>query len=617
MPHGGSSIQHRVPLEEFFGNPAFDRPQYSPDGTWIAFLAPWKEALNIHLQSSGEEQVRRLTGDSRRGIRFYQWQPDNAHILYLQDDDGDENYHLYQVNIHTGETRDLTPAPGIRAEILANNPYFPDEILIAMNMVNPQYFDVYRMNLRDGTKNLAAANPGDVFRWVADNNLTVRVAQAFTSDGHLEIRVKQDALAPWEVLDRWHIDDLYGNSGVMGFTEDNKSIYCISSAGASTARLLEVEIASGKTKVLAEDGRLDINDAITHPLTHAIVAAQFFHCRSEWRIIDDSLEKDFSVLKETLENDFTLCSSTSSFQQWIIRHEKDRQPAAFYTYDRVMGELSFLAYSFPSLEKFQLSETKPFSCSARDGMELHGYLTLPPCAGADRMPFVVFVHGGPWGRDYWGYDPEVQWLASRGYGVLQINFRGSTGFGRNYFNAGNREWGGKMHTDILDGKNWAIRQGFADPARIAVLGMSYGGYEVLSALAFTPDEFRCGVDIFGPSNLISLLDSIPLYMTPLKAKYRHRMGDIEQDRELLISRSPLFKAGDIKAPLLIAQGSRDVRVKKKESDQIVAALKEKGKIVEYIEFRNEGHGFFNPANRLNLYRAIEEFFEKYLLGEER
>jgi len=383
---------------------------------------------------------------------------------------------------------------------------------------------------------------------------------------------------------------------------------------ANAARLLEVDLASGKSNVIAEDKQYDVAWVVTHPKTHKLEAVMFIRQRTEWTVIDKSLQADFDALRKVHDGDFYIDSRDLADNTWIVSYAVDNAPVLSYAYDRASKKATFLFSDRPALEKYKLANMQPISLQARDEMAIYGYLTLPVGLEPRNLPMVLNVHGGPWLRDMWGLENEVQWLANRGYAVLQINFRGSWGYGKAYLNAGDREWAGKMHDDLIDGKNWAVKQGYADPKQVCIMGLSYGGYATLVGLTFTPDDFVCGVDRFGISNLVTWLSTIPTYWEPVKALHKKRVGDVETEQEFLKSRSPLFKADQIKAPLLIGHGANDPFVKQAESDQIVEAMRKNGKPVEYIVFPDEGHGFARPENQLIFYAAAEPFLAKYLGG---
>jgi dipeptidyl aminopeptidase/acylaminoacyl peptidase len=601
-----------IPRELLFGNPERAQPRLSPDGAKLAYLAPHNGVLNVWVRTIGKEDDHVITADKKRGIRFYTWQYDGKHVLYIQDRDGDENWHLYQTNLETKLTRDLTPFEGVQAQPIAHEPEFPDVYLAGLNIRDRRLHDVYRINLKTGAVELDTQNPGDVAGWTTDNNLQVRAAHIYAPDGGTVIRIRDNPKAPWREFQKWGADETFG--GLAGFTPDNKGAWVISSVGANAARLLEVDLATGKSKVIAEDAQYDVAGIMEHPRTRKLEAVSFVRARTEWQVLDKSVEADFEALRKVRDGDFTVGSRDLADKAWLVGYVVDDGPVAYYAYDRATKKATFLFTNRPALEKFKLAKMQPISFQSRDGLTIHGYLSLPPDKEPRNLPMVLNVHGGPWGRDTWGLNNEVQWLTNRGYAVLQINFRGSTGYGKAFLNAGDREWGGKMHDDLIDGKNWAVQQGYADPKKICIYGGSYGGYATLVGVTFTPDEFACGVDIVGPSNIVTLIQTIPPYWEPVKAIFKKRVGDIEKDKEFLESRSPLFKADQIKVPLLIAQGANDPRVKQAESDQIVAAMRKNNKPVEYIVFPDEGHGFARPENRLKFYAAAEAFLGKYLGG---
>jgi dipeptidyl aminopeptidase/acylaminoacyl peptidase len=601
-----------IPRETLFGNPEKTQAKISPNGKLLAYLAPDKGVLNVWVRTLGQEDDKVVTADKKRGIRIYDWQQDSEHVLYMQDFDGDENWHVYQTNLKTKNTRDLTPFQGVAAQGFSTDPNFPDQILVPLNIRDRRLHDMYRINLKNGAVEMDTENSGDVAGFTQDNQFRVRVAQVFLPDGGTEIRVRDDEKSPWHTFLKWGPDESFG--GVAAFTPDNRGVYLISSVDANAARLLEIELATGKQAVIAEDRQYDVNGILTHPTKHTLEAVEFVRDKSEWMLIDKSLQADVDAIRKVHDGEFYIVSRDLEDETWIVNYVVDDGPIPFYVYDRTNKKATFLFSNRPALEKYKLAKMQPVSFPARDGMTIHGYLTLPVGLEPKNLPMVLNVHGGPWGRDTWGLDNEAQWLANRGYAVLQINFRGSTGYGKAFVNAGDREWAGKMHADLIDGKNWAVKQGYADGKKVCIMGGSYGGYATLVGVTFTPDEFACGVDIVGPSNLVTLLSTIPPYWTPIKSLFKKRVGDLETEQEFLKSRSPLFKADQIKAPLLIGQGANDPRVKQAESDQIVAAMRKNRKPVEYIVFPDEGHGFARPENRLIFYAAAEPFLAKYLGG---
>lgn len=598
-----------IPRSVLFGNPERSSPQISPDGTMLGYLAPDQGVLNVWVRTLGKADDRVITNDRKRGIRNFAWQYDSKNILYGQDQNGDENWRVYQTNVATKQTRDLTPYEKVRADIVALEPTHPDVLLVQMNKRDPKLFDIHRVDLKTGEVTLDTENPGDVAGFEADHDLQVRAAQVTTPDGGTVIRVRDDAKSPWRELMKWGPEETLGN--VTDFTPDNHSLLVISSLDANAARLLSVDLATGKRTVLAEDPQFDVAFTISQPKTNKLQAVVFLRERRDLHLIDKSLEADLNALKQVRDADISNISRDLADDKWIVAYEGDDAPIYYYLYDRPTKKTTLLFSNRPAMEQYKLAKVKPIQYKARDGMTIYGYLTTPADREAKNLPMVVFPHGGPWGRDLWGYDPYAQWLANRGYAVLQPNFRASTGYGKQYLNAGDRQWAGTMHTDLLDGKEWVVKQGIADEKKVCIMGGSYGGYATLAGVAFSPDAFACGVDIVGPSNLNTLLKTIPPYWSTILAVFHKRMGDNEA---FLKSQSPLFKADQIKAPLLIGQGANDPRVNKAESDQIVAAMRKNQKPVEYYVFPDEGHGFARPENRTAFNAASEEFLAKYLGG---
>jgi dipeptidyl aminopeptidase/acylaminoacyl peptidase len=598
-----------IPRSVLFGNPERSSPIVSPDGTQLAYLAPVNGVLNVWVRTLGQDDDRSVTSDNKRGVHVFAWQYDNRHILYAQDADGDENWRVYQTGIATKQTINLTPFENVQASIVGYEWDEPDTLLVQMNQRDESLFDVYRLDLQTRELKLDTENPGDVAAWHADHELQVRAAQIMTADGSTVIRVREDSSAPWRELIQWGPDETFG--GVFGFTPDNRKLWIATSLNANAARLLEVDIETGAQRVVAADSQFDISGIETEPKSDKLQAARFVKQRLSYEFIDSDIKADFELLQAAHPGDIGHLSRTLDDTKWVVTYSRDDGPLEWYLYDRPARAASLLFSARPDLEKYQLSTMKPIEYAARDGMTIYGYLTVPAGMKAEKLPMVLLVHGGPWHRDVWGYNPWAQWLSNRGYVVLQPNFRGSTGYGKQYINAGDRQWAGAMHTDLLDAKQWAVQQGIADPNRVCIMGGSYGGYATLAALAFSPGEFSCGVDIVGPSNLNTLLATIPPYWSTMVAAFHKRMGDNEA---FLNSQSPIFKAHQIKAPLLIGQGGNDPRVKQAESDQIVEAVRGNGEPVEYYIFADEGHGFVRPENDMAFNAAVERFLAKYLDG---
>ncbi len=602
-----------IPREILFGNPVKTSPQISPDGTMMAYLAPVNNVLNVWVGKIGSDDYEPVTKDTDRGVRFYFWAADNKHIMYIQDKGGDENWRLYATNLETRETRDLTPYENVQVQIVDRDKHFPNELLIGMNKENPQVHDVYHLDLVSGELSLVAKNPGNFLGWVSDTNFKVRGALAATPDGGTELMVRENEQADWRKLIIWNPDDAL-TSAPVGFTKDGQSLYLEDSRNVNASRLVKMNIATGEISKIAEDPQYDVGSVMIHPDTYEVQAVAFNKDRVEWVVLDQSIKQDFDNIRDIHRGDFGIISRDNADATWILAFTVDNGPVPFYAYDRRARKASFLFDNQPDLNKYTLATMEPISFTSRDGMTVHGYLTLPPGKGRTNLPTVLDVHGGPWGRDAWGYNPEGQWFANRGYACLQVNFRGSTGYGKDFLNAGDKEWGRDMHNDLVDAVHWAIEQGIADPQKVAIYGGSYGGYAALVGATFTPDLFCCAVDIVGPSNLITLIRTIPPYWSTFLATFHKRVGNPDTEEEFLKSRSPLFKVDQIKIPMLIAQGANDPRVKQAESEQIVNAMKSKGIDYEYMLFPDEGHGFAKPENRLKFYAVAEKFLAKHLGG---
>jgi len=602
-----------IPREILFGNPVKSSPKISPDGTRMAYLAPVDNVLNVWVKTIDKEDDKAVTKDDDRGIRIYFWAEDNKHIMYLQDVGGNENWRLYAVNLETDEIRDLTPYEDVQVRILDHNKHFPNELLIQMNKDNPQFHDVYHLELATGELKLVGKNPGNFLGWMTDANFKVRGSLAATPDGGYDLMIRETEKAKWKKLISWDSENTL-TSGPLTFSQDGKYLYLIDSREANAGRLVKFEIKTANIEVMAEDPQYDISDVMIHPDTYEPQAVSFTKARKEWVVLDESIKNDFEAISNLDHGDFFIYDRDNADDTWLVGFTKDDGPVSYYAFDRLEKKGTFLFESRPVLNEYTLAPIEPISFTAEDGMTIHGYITYPTGKGRKNLPMVLNVHGGPWYRDTWGYNPEAQWFANRGYACLQVNFRGSTGYGKDFINAADKEWGGKMHDDLVDGVNWVIEQDIADPKKVAIYGGSYGGYAALVGATFTPDLFCCAVDIVGPSNLLTWITSIPPYWSTMRAILYKRIGNPETEAEFLKSRSPLFKVDQIKIPMLIAQGANDPRVPQAESEQIVEALKEKGIDYEYMLFPDEGHGFAKPENRLKFYAAAEKFLAKYLGG---
>lgn len=602
-----------IPREVVFGNPEKASPRLSPDGTQISYLAPVDDVLNVWVGTIGKEDARPVTEDTLRGIRRYFWSGDSKHIMYLQDDGGDENWLLCTVDIETKVTNCLTPFEDVQIQIVDRNKNFPDQLLIGMNKDNPQVHDVYHLQLSTGELTKVAKNPGNYLGWVTDAEFQVRGCLAATAEGGYDFLIRESGEGEFKTLVTWGPDDAMV-SGPMGFTKDGKSVYLIDSREVNAGRLLQMNIASGDIDVIAEDPQYDVGGIIQNPDSYEIEAVIFSKDRQETVIIDESIRADLDAIGKIHDGDMFISSRDDADDTWLIGFDTDDGPISYYSFDRDTKQATFLFDHRPVLREYTLSKMEPIQFTSRDGLTIHGYITYPPNKERKNLPMVLNVHGGPWYRDKWGYNAEAQWLANRGYICFQVNFRGSTGYGKDFLNASNKEWGGKMHDDLVDAVKWAVDQGIADSNRVAIYGGSYGGYAALVGATFTPDLFCCAVDIVGPANLVSWITSIPPYWSSFRAILYKRVGNPDTEEEFLKSRSPLYKADQIKIPMLIAQGANDPRVPQAESEQIVEALKANNVEYEYMLFEDEGHGFAIPENRLEFYAAAEKFLAKHLGG---
>ena len=601
-----------IPRDVLFGNPERFSPRISPDGTRLAYLAPHQGVLNVWVGPVGGDEFEVVTDDRDRGIRTFEWARDNRHLLYLQDKGGDENWRLYDVDLTTRAVRDLTPFDNVQAQIIAIEPTHPTRVLVGLNRDNPQLHDVYALDLATGELEKLVENPGFI-GWVADADLQVRAAAAPQPDGGIVLVVRDSSEGDWRALLQIGQEDALATQ-VLGFDEPGTGLYAITSIDCNAARLVDIEVATGEMEVLSEDPQYDATGVWVHPTTREPEAVMFLRDRVGYEVLADDVFEDMDKIRSIHPGDPVRESTDDSNQVWVLGFTADNGPVRYYAYDRRTRKSTFLFSHRPALEEYELASMEPFKFTAGDGLTVHGYLSFPPGVERHNLPTVLNVHGGPWARDAWGFNPEAQWFANRGYLCVQVNYRGSTGYGKEFLNAGNREWGGKMHDDLIDAVDWVVEAGYADRERIAIYGGSYGGYAALVGATFTPDVFRCAVDIVGPSNIKTLIESIPPYWAPLIAQFHTRVGNPETDTEFMWSRSPLSRVDQIKIPMLIAQGANDPRVKQAESEQIVEAMREKGIAHEYMLFEDEGHGFAKPENRLRFYTAAERFLAQHLGG---
>jgi dipeptidyl aminopeptidase/acylaminoacyl peptidase len=601
-----------IPKEVLFGNPERAQARISPDGTRMSYLAPENGVLNVWVKTIGQDDDHVVTQDTLRGIRIHFWAQDNKHVLFMQDVGGDENFHVYSVNLDDGTIRDLTPFEGVRAQPVALDPNYPDQMLVSMNKRDPRLFDIFNVSLQTGEAELVGENPGDIVGWLPDTKFKVRGAIRTTADGGFDVLVRAAESDTFGVL--FHLGPEDTGTDVHGFTPDGKGLYVADSRGADHTQLKVIDIATQKEKLIIANPKVDVGAVMIHPTKYNVQAVSFNYDRDEWTVVDSSIADDFDAIRGIYSGEFSIVSRDLADDVWLVAYSSDVQPTRYYAYNRDSKEGTYLFTTRPKLEQYTLAPMKFVEIESRDGLTLPCFLTLPVGIEGKDLPLVLNVHGGPWARDYWGYNPEVQWMANRGYAVLQVNYRGSSGFGKTFLHAGDKEWGRKMQDDLTDAVKWAIDKGYADSRKVAIYGGSYGGYAALAGAAFTPDLYTCAVDIVGPSNILTLLASIPPYWEPMLNMFYQRVGDPATEEDMLKERSPLFSADKIDIPMLIGQGANDPRVKQAESEQIVAALKANEQYVEYVVYPDEGHGFARPENRLDFYGKSEVFLARYLNG---
>ena len=611
-----------IPRTVLFGNPERALVRLSPDGKYLSYLAPVNGVLNVWVAPVDDlPSARPVTADTVRGIRIYQWAYTNQHICFLQDKGGDENWRLFSVDIANGQTLDLTPMEKVQARLLQLSPEFPNEVLLGLNDRNEQLHDIYRLNLVTGERSLVVQNDAGFADFVTDRHFQVRLAMAMTPEGGINV-MKHNPDGEWTEFMQIGMEDTLTTNPV-DFDQSGENVYLLDSRSRDTSALFKVNLQNGAAELLAEDSRFDAAGALVHPITHEVQAVRFDYDRVRWQILDPAIQPDLDYLSGVADGEIDVVSRTEDDRFWIVVFVMDNGPVRYYRYDHSERRAEFLFVNRGDLEKYPLAKMHPVVIPARDGLNLVSYYTLPvgsdvvhPGKPAQPLPMVLFVHGGPWGRDGWGLNPYHQWFANRGYAVLAVNFRGSTGFGKNFTNAGNLEWGGKMHDDLIDAVEWAVNAGIAARDQVAIAGGSYGGYATLVGLTFTPDTFACGIDIVGPSNIITLLETIPPYWAPMVNMFTSRVGDFrtEEGKAFLAQRSPLNFADRIRRPLLIGQGANDPRVKQSEADQIVRAMQEKQIPVSYVLYPDEGHGFARPENNLSFNAIIELFLSRIFEG---
>ncbi len=609
MPTGMPPL---IPREVLLGNPKRWQPTLSPEGTRIAYLAPNEsDALQIWVRTLGKSDDRCVSAE-RRSIQNYEWAWDSKTIFYRQDNEGDENFHIYVIDLETGNARDLTPWRGVRCQNTMTSAKRPGEILAVLNVRDRKLMDVWRIDLRTGAATLEVENPGNVERWVADDDLVVCAARVRTPDDGFEVRVRTDSASPWRTLlstapDEWVLP--------LGFNQDGRDLVLLSSLGSDTIRVVAREIESGDESVIAAMDGFDAESVMIHPIRGVVDAVSFPPARRQWRVIDRGVAADFDAIRSLDDGDFRIVSRDFDDRKWIVEFQSAHRSTRYFLWDRAAKKADFLFSDRPKLDQLQLAEVRPIKYRARDGMEVHGYLAIPAGLEPRNLPLVLNVHGGPWLRDYWTLNLWTQLLANRGYAVLQPNFRGSMGYGMKHLHAGDRQWGLSMQDDLTDAVGWAGDEGIADRERIAIIGLSYGGYAAVAGAAFTPDLYKCAIDLCGNCNLFTMIRSFPPHIA-MRSLWNARVGnpDDPADNELLTNASPIFAADRIRIPLLIALGANDSRVKQSEAEQIVAAIEKSGGTATYVLYPDEGHGLVRPANQMDFLARVETFLAEQLGG---
>jgi dipeptidyl aminopeptidase/acylaminoacyl peptidase len=610
-----------IPRKLLFGNPERAAGAISPDGRWLGYVAPDDGVLNVFVAPREHpENAKVVTHDRQRGVRQFWFAYDGTHLLYPQDEGGNENFHIFSVDLDSGKQSDLTPFKNARADLDKLSPKHPHELLINANDRNPKYFDPLRIDLRTGKRTRELKNDSYA-GFTSDDDFNLRLASKSLADGSSEW-FQRTSHGNWKSIGKVPQADAL-TTNPLGFTRDGKTLYILDSRGRDTAALFALDWASSKRTLLYEDAHADVGGVLADVKTGTARAVSINYLRNEWMLLDPSLRKDFNYLKTLGDGEIDVVSQSADDGYWVVLLSRSDASPKYYLYDRTAGKAELWFDARPALAQAKLAAMHPVEIPARDGLKLVSYYTLPRQADVDGsgkpthpVPLVLLVHGGPWGRDVYGYNRYHQWLANRGYAVLSVNYRASTGFGKEFVNAGDLQWGRKMHDDLLDAVDWAVSHGITTREQVAIMGGSYGGYATLAGLTMTPGTFACGVDIVGPSNLFTLLQSIPPYWTSFRAQFYTRMGNPEtqQGRTLLKERSPLTYADKITKPLLIGQGKNDPRVNINESEQIVKAMQAKNIPVTYVLYPDEGHGFVRPENNTSFNAVAEQFLSAKCLG---
>jgi dipeptidyl aminopeptidase/acylaminoacyl peptidase len=607
-----------IPMKDFFRNPEKTAFKISQNGEYFSYLAPYENRLNIFIQPIDGDSAVRITSEKARDIAGYFW-ANNNRLLFLKDTGGDENFSLYGVNRDGSEMKELTEIPNVRTMIIDDLREIEKEVIVGLNKRDPRVFDPYRLNIETGEMKMLAENPGNIQGWLTDHEGKLRGAVGIEEGVNTTLLYRNTEDDDFKVVLK---NNFKNELNPYFFTFDNKKIYAVSNLGRDKEVPVIFDPKTGEIeKVLYENDEYDVNGLSYSRKRKVLTTASYTSWKRERHFFDEETRKLFKRLEKDLgEYEIAITDVDKEEKRIIVRTYSDRSQGAYYFYDSETDELKKIADVSPWIEESNMSRTIPIKYQSRDSLTIHGYLTLPKgytMKTAKNFPVVVNPHGGPWYRDSWGFNPEVQFLANRGYAVLQMNFRGSTGYGKKFWESSFKQWGLSMQNDITDGVKWLIEKGIADQDRIAIYGGSYGGYATLAGMTFTPDLYAAGVDYVGVSNLFTFMKTIPPYWEPMLDMMYEMVGDPEKDSMQLRKTSPVFHADQIKAPLFIAQGANDPRVNKDESDQMVDALKKRGIDVQYMVKDNEGHGFRNEENRFDFYGAMEEFLSEHLKGKEQ
>ena len=604
----------KIPVKAFFKNPEKTNFDISPNGEYLAFLAPYQGGLppnrmNLHVQKIGSQEATRITQVNERDIAGYYW-ADDEQLVYLQDHGGDENFYLTVVNKDGSNDRPLTRFDNVRTQLIDDLEDIPDEAIIGLNRRNPEVFDAYRLRISTGEMEMIAENPGNIVGWITDHEGALRMAA--TTDGVNTTLLYRDT--EQEEFRSLITTNFKESVSPLFFTFDNRHFYASSNRGRDKSAIVMIDSGTGEElEQLFEHPEVDVSTLSYSHKRKVLTGISYTTWKTERTFLDEITRQRYDRLKQQLgDYEIAITSHNRNEDKFIVRTYSDRSLGAYYFYDATADTLEKISEVSPWLQEEEMAEMRPVQYTSRDGLTIHGYLTLPVGIEAKNLPVVVNPHGGPWARDRWGFNPEVQFLANRGYAVLQMNFRGSTGYGRAFWEASFQQWGLAMQDDITDGVDYLIEQGIADAGQIAIYGGSYGGYATLAGLTFTPDLYACGVDYVGVSNLFTFLQTIPPYWKPMLDMMYEMVGNPETIRNQFEQTSPALQADKMVAPLLIAQGAKDPRVNIAESDQMVEALRQRGVEVQYLVKENEGHGFHNEENRFEFYETMEQFLDKHL-----